>query len=101
MHREIVSDLVFNPREPEHDHFVFEGIDYPATKADLVDFIQSGSIDPDSINLIASLPDRTFTSRDDIWRAMAEATRRFGSGGRNLGTPRDDMGKQATNTREP
>ena len=42
------------------------------------------------------LPDREFFSRDDIWRAWAEAMRKVAGGARNLGRPRDDLGVAAT-----
>ena len=45
---------------------------------------------------IRALPDREYLSQDDVWRAIGEATRKFGVGMRNIGTPRDNIGKQAT-----
>ncbi len=95
MHREVVKDEKRTPRQPLHDHFLFEGLDYPATKQELVDFATDGSTDADLLSLVRALPDRDYLSRDDVWRAWAEAVRRLGGGGRDLGTPRDDMGKEA------
>ncbi len=92
-HREVVPDEYLNHRQAEHAHFLFEGAEYPASKQDLVDFAIDAAVDADTVNLVRSLPDRSFASRDDIWRAWSEAMRVFGGGG---GAPRDNMGKQAT-----
>lgn len=92
-HREVVQDAYLNHRQPEHDHFLFEGVDYPATKQELVDFASDTAIDADTMNLVRSLPDRTFENRDDVWRGWSEAMRVFGGAG---GEPRDNMGKQKT-----
>ena len=100
-HREVVKDEKLMPRRALHDHFLFEGIDYPTTKQALVEFVTDASSDADLLSLVRALPDRDYVSRDDVWRAWAEATRRFGGGARDLGTPRDDIGKQAMRGREP
>jgi len=52
-------------------------------------------LDVDTLNLVRALPDREFVDRNDVWRAIGEATRGFGLGLRHEGTPRDDIGKQA------
>lgn len=99
-HRERPRVDRFNPRQPEHDHFVFEGIDFPATREDLIRYVTDAESDRDVQNLVRSLPDRTYSSRDDVWRSIGEATRMLGGGMRNVGTPRDDIGKQATSVHE-
>lgn len=99
-HRNVGPDGAFQHRQNEHSHFLFEGIDYPATRQDLVDFATDGHADPDVLNLVRSLPDHSYGSRDEIWRAWAEAMRRSGGGARNLGEPRDDLGKQAAVSRK-
>lgn len=93
MHRDLTTDRALEHRQNPHEHFMFEGIEYPVSRQDLIDLASDSEYDPDTLNLVRSLPDRTFTSRDDIWRSMAEATRVFAGG---TGTPRDDIGKQAT-----
>lgn len=96
-YREATSEQNYNHRQPTHDHFLFEGLEFPALKQDLVDFATDAlTLDVDTMNVVRALPDRTYTSRNDIWRAWGEAARRFGSGALNLGQPRDDIGKQAT-----
>ncbi len=98
-HREVVKDEKRTPRRAMHDHFLFEGIDYPTTKQALVEFVTDASSDADLLSLVRVLPDRDYVSQDDVWRAWSEATRRLGGGARELGTPRDDIGKEATGGR--
>lgn len=95
-HKDLGRDDRFEPRQAEHEHFIFEGVEFPTTKEELVAIATDGEVDPDRLNLIRALPDREYVSRDDVWRAIGEASRRFGVGMRNIGTPRDDIGKQAT-----
>lgn len=99
-HREIVSPSEFFPRGPEHNHFVLEGIEYPATREELLGYVIDAEASAETINLFSSLPERTYTSRDDVWRSIGEATRMYGGGARDLGEPRDDIGKQATHTED-
>jgi hypothetical protein len=85
--------------DPVHQHFLFEGMDFPATKEDLVDFATEASnaaSDTDTLNLIRALPDRDYLNKEDVWRAVGEATRVLANGGRKIGAPRDDIGKQIT-----
>lgn len=97
MHREFITPTErFDRHAPEHQHFIFEGMEWPATREDLVNFANEAELDVDTLNLVRSLPDRTYDSVDDVWRSIGEASRRFGVGARGGGTPRDDIGKQAT-----
>jgi hypothetical protein len=98
-HRNLTRDDDFNHRQPEHSHFLFEGVEYPVGKQELVEWVSAAGSDVDLINLVSSLPDRSYGSRDEIWRAWAEAQRRFASGHRDLGPSRDDIGKEATHGR--
>jgi len=97
MHREFVPDGKLTLRTPEHQHFLFEGLEFPAGKQELVDYATDVVTDPDTLNLVRSLPDRQYLGPDDIWRSIAEATRVM-AGGPNVGTPRDDIGKQGLKT---
>lgn len=99
MHRDVAPDRRFMRSKTEHEHFLFEGIEYPTNKEELVEFATDALNDPDVLNLIRALPDREYLDRDDIWRAMGEASRRFGVG-RDDGDQRDDIGKQWTVTEE-
>lgn len=103
MHRDLASDRLFEHRfvrpQTSHEHFIFEGIRYPASRDRLVSFATDSEIDADSLNLVRALPDREYFSHNDVWRAMGEATRRFGLG-RSDGEQRDDLGKQATGEEE-
>lgn len=96
MHRELPSDDLRFQKQTEHQHFIFEGIEYPVSRADLIEIAADAEYDPDTLNLVRSLPERIFTSRDDIWRSIGEATRRLAGGGNAGGAPRDDLGKQAS-----
>jgi hypothetical protein len=95
-HREIRPGQSSYRHDNPNEHFLFEGIDYPVTKQDLVEIAQDAEYDQDTLNLVLSLPDQTYRSREDVWRSIGEAKRVFGGGQRDLGTPRDDLGKQAT-----
>lgn len=88
-------DTLFH-RQAEHEHFLFEGMEFPATREQLVRYATDAEVDVDQQNVIRSLPDRTYEDGEEVWRAMGEASRKFGIGPRHLGTPRDDIGKQAT-----
>jgi hypothetical protein len=96
MHRELAPQGGRLPRE-DHDHFIFEGMEFPATRQDLVDFAENDELDTDTLNLILSLPDRTYADQNDVWRSIAEATRVM-AGGSGTGTPRDDIGREAVLT---
>lgn len=95
-HRDMGKDDRSYRDEPEHQHFIFEGVEFPVSKAELVGFVTDLASDVDTMNLIRALPDREYASAHDVWRSIGEATRKFGSGQRDLGQPRDDIGKQAT-----
>jgi hypothetical protein len=94
MHRELGPDRKLEKNGHGHEHFLFEGIDYPVTKEDLVEIATDAAIDPQTLNLVRGLPEGTYRSRDEIWRSIGEATRVL-AGNRNVGAPRDDLGKQA------
>jgi hypothetical protein len=95
-HHEMFPEDRFTRHDPMKQHFIFEGLDFPVQKADLVEFVTDAEYDQDTLNLIRALPDREYMSQDDVWRSIGEATRVFGGGGRNIGVPRDNIGKQAT-----
>jgi len=99
MHRDVAPDRRFQRSQTEHEHFLFEGIEYPTNKEELVAFATDAIHDTDTLNLVRALPDREYFDRDDIWRAMGEASRRFGLG-HDDGAQRDDIGKQWTVTEE-
>jgi len=101
MHREQRATRANGTRD-DHRHFPFEGLDFPVSRDEIAGYATDAELGAALVNLAWSLPDRTFASRDDLWRAMGEATRRLGGGGRDLGTPRDDIGKEASDlTRQP
>jgi hypothetical protein len=91
MHRETIPERPW-PQRVDHDHFIFEGMTFPATREDLVSFATDAELDRNTLNLVRSLPDRTFESTTDIWRSIGEGTRVMLGG---EGSPRDDIGKEA------
>jgi len=93
MHREAPREEHRPPRG-EHEHFLFEGVEFPATKQELVDFARDLEADVRTLNLVDALPDRTYTDRNDVWRSIAEATRVM-SGAPGSGFSRDNIGLQA------
>ena len=99
MHKDLAPDRRFFRHRAEHEHFIFEGIEYPASREDLVEFATDAEIDPDVLNLVRGLPDREYLDQNDVWRAIGEASRRFGIG-RSDGDQRDDIGKQHTTSEE-
>ncbi len=95
-HREVVPDKAFAPHQPTHHRFLFEGVSFPTDKQDLVAFATDAGLDVDTLNLVRALPDRAYSSRNDVWRAWSEAMRRVAGGARHHGTPRDHLGRAAT-----
>jgi len=95
-HRNLTWDDDLDHRQPEHSHFLFEWVEYQASKQELVELLSAVRTDADLMSLVRGLPDRDYGSRDEVWRAWAEAQRRFASGNRDLGRPRGDLGKEAT-----
>lgn len=97
MHREPVPREQW-PSRAHHEHFILEGASFPTTKDDLVDFVTEAEPDLDTLNLVRALPNRVYTDRNDVWRAISEGTRvMMGS----AGSPRDDLGKAPNGVDEP
>jgi hypothetical protein len=85
---------------------VLEGVQYPASRAQLVEAAEDGEGTADVINLFKSLPDREWASAEAVWRDLGEASRRFGTGNFALedeGVRRDrsDIGKETVERGPP
>ncbi|MFL5320867.1 MAG: DUF2795 domain-containing protein [Myxococcaceae bacterium] len=57
---------------------LLEGVQYPASKADLLAVVEEGEAPAEVINLIMSLPRDEYLSQEEVLRDLAEAGRRFG-----------------------
>ena len=64
----------------EHDHFIFEDVQFPATKQELVDVVLNAEVDLDAINLVNALPNRTYMNRKDVWWSFDDALRSMVAG---------------------
>jgi len=58
-----------------------EAVEYPTTRELLVEAAEDGEAPVDIINLFKSLPQEAYSSRRDVMRDLAEAARRFATGG--------------------
>lgn len=96
VHKDISFKETLFHHVPEHMHFLFEGLEFPADRQRLVRYVTDAESDADTQNLIRALPDKVYQDQDEVWRSIGEATRRLGVGGRDVGPARDDIGKEAT-----
>lgn len=55
-----------------------QGVQYPATKASLIEVVEEAEASADVINLVMSLPRDEYASEEEVMRDLAEAARRFG-----------------------
>ncbi|ATB27458.1 DUF2795 domain-containing protein [Melittangium boletus] len=58
-----------------------EAVEYPTTRELLVEAAEDSGAPVDIINVFKSLPQEQYPSRRDVMRDLAEAARRFASGG--------------------
>jgi hypothetical protein len=58
-----------------------EAVEYPTTRELLVEAAEDSGAPVDIINVFKSLPQEDYASRRDVMRDLAEAARRFASGG--------------------
>src|SRR6218665_4170264 len=58
-----------------------EAVEYPTTRELLVEAAEDSGAPVDIINVFKSLPQEEYPSRRDVMRDLAEAARRFASGG--------------------
>jgi hypothetical protein len=59
-----------------------DSVDYPATREQIVAAAEDNGAYVDIINVLKSLPQEEYQSREDVMRDLAEAARRFALGGR-------------------
>jgi hypothetical protein len=58
-----------------------DAVDYPVWREQLVKAAADNGAPMDIINVLKSLPRSRYESKEDVMRDLAEAARRFGSGG--------------------
>lgn len=49
-----------------------KGIDFPASKADLVNHVEGGSTNEDAVGIIKQMPERTYESMADVMKGVGE-----------------------------
>ncbi|MBI5548658.1 MAG: DUF2795 domain-containing protein [Deltaproteobacteria bacterium] len=57
------------------------GVEYPADREELVEAAEDAEAPPEVINFLKSLPRERYDSEEMVLRDLAEAARRFGTGG--------------------
>lgn len=72
-------------------------VEYPISRDDLVTAAGESEAGADVINFLNSLPDRIYTSPNDVLRQFAEAGARFGMGTDDV-RHRGDLAKEAVET---
>jgi Protein of unknown function (DUF2795) len=72
-----------------------QGVDYPATRDEIVQTAADNDAPAEVINFLKSLPKRRYDSYEAVLRDFAEAERRFAVGNLVEGPSREDIGKKA------
>ena len=72
-------------------------IDFPATRAEIVETAEDNEAPVEVINFLKSLPKESYASREQVLRDFAEAERRFAMGGRGdfSRSHRENLGRSA------
>jgi uncharacterized protein DUF2795 len=82
------------PRERSPQAILTE-VEYPISRDDLAFAAAEADAPQDAINFLRSLPDRIYTSPDDVERQFGEASARFGMFSTDV-RHRGNIGKEAT-----
>src|SRR5215470_1670762 len=72
-----------------------QGMEFPATRDDIVQTAADNDAPVEVINFLKSLPKQHYSSYEEVLRDFAEAERRFGVGNLADGRSREDIGKKA------
>ena len=72
-----------------------QGIEYPASRDEIVQTAADNDAPVEVINFLKSLPKQRYDSYEEALRDFAEAERRFGVGNLPDGRSREDIGKKA------
>ncbi|BDG01770.1 DUF2795 domain-containing protein [Anaeromyxobacter oryzae] len=84
------------PPERSPQAILFE-VEYPISRDDLATAAGEADAPQDAINFLRSLPDRIYTSPNDVQREFGEASARFGMFSKDV-HHRGDIGKEAVET---
>ncbi len=76
---------------------VLSAVEYPISRDDLAQAAEESEAPPDAINFLLSLPDRIYTSPNDVLREFGEGSARFGIFTGEV-RHRGDLGKEAVET---
>jgi hypothetical protein len=76
---------------------ILSTVEYPISRDDLVTAAGEAEAPVDVINFLRSLPDRIYTSPNDVLRQFGEASARFGMGTTDV-RHRGDIAKEAVET---
>lgn len=78
-------------------------IDFPATRAEIVETAEDSEAPIEVINFFKSLPKESYASQEELLRDFSEAQRRFGMGGvGDAGRHRENLGRpSAEDASEP
>lgn len=79
---------------------ILSEVEYPISRDDLATAAAEADAPQDAINFLRSLPDRIYTSPNDVQREFGEASARFGMFSRDV-RHRENIGKQAIDTGVP
>jgi Protein of unknown function (DUF2795) len=82
-----------NPARSPAAHL--QGIEYPASRDEIVETAADNDAPAEVINFLKSLPKQRYDSYEAVLRDFAEAERRFGAGNLVEGPSREDIGKKA------
>jgi hypothetical protein len=85
--------------EPPHQspQAILSEVEYPISRDELAHAAAEAGAPADAINFLRSLPDRIYTSPNDVQRQFGEASARFGMGTTDV-RHRGDIGKEAVET---
>ncbi len=72
-----------------------QGIEYPASRDEIVETAADNDAPVEVINFLKSLPKQRYDSYEEALRDFAEAERRFAAGNLVEGPSREDIGKKA------
>jgi hypothetical protein len=74
--------------------FILKELDFPATRAEIVETAADSDAPPEVINFLKSLPKERYQSQEDALRDFAEAERRFAGGTAGEAARRENLGKR-------
>jgi len=74
--------------------FILTGLEFPATRAEIVETAEDGEAPVEVINFLKSLPKERYQSQEEALRDFAEAERRFAGGTPGEAGRRENLGRR-------